>query len=150
MSDASFETFFLATAGAGGAFIGLLFVAISIAPKTTFGHMTAPGAPRQQLAEGALVTMANGFIVSSVALIPGVNVGWVAFGGGIWGTVAAAYIAWRVSQYHRNDGHSTTRRHLLRVISLSLIATLIYFIEAVLGLRLSCMNMQTARCEGWR
>jgi hypothetical protein len=136
MSDGSFETFFLATAGAGGAFIGLLFVAISIAPKSTFGHMMAPGAPRQQLAEGALVTMANGFVVSSIALIPGINVGWVAFGGGIWGTAAASYIGWRVAQFHRLDGSSVTRRHLLRVVSLSTIATVIYAIEALLGLQL--------------
>src|SRR5262245_55823201 len=102
MNDASFETFFLASAGAGGAFIGLLFVALSIAPKMTFGHMAPSDAPRQQLAEGALVTMANGFIVSSVALIPGINVGWVALVGGIWGVVAAAYIAWRVAKFHQH------------------------------------------------
>lgn len=136
MSDPSFETFFLAMAGAGGAFIGLLFVAISIAPKSTFGHMANPSAPRQLLAEGALVTMANGFIVSSVALIPGVNVGWVALIGGIWGTVAAIGIGWRVVQFHRYDSYATNWRHFLRVVSLSAIATLIYLVETAVGLRL--------------
>jgi len=32
MVSESFETFFLATAGAGAAFVGLLFIAISISP----------------------------------------------------------------------------------------------------------------------
>ena len=136
MSETSFETFFLATAGAGGAFIGLLFVALSIAPKTTFGHMAGSDAPRQQLAEGQLLGMANGFIVSCIALIPGVNVGWVAFGGGIWGVAAATYIAWCVARFHLHGPLHETWGHLARVVSLSLIAAAIYAIEAILGLRL--------------
>ncbi len=136
MTDPSFEAFFLASAGVGGAFIGLLFVAISISPRTTFGHMRVPAAPRQQLAEAALVTMANGFIVSSVALIPGLNVGWVALGGGIWGAIAASYLAWRVARYHRNDSRTATWRHTARVVSLSLIAVVIFTIEAGLGMQL--------------
>jgi hypothetical protein len=136
MSEVSFETFFLASAGAGGAFIGLLFVALSIAPKTTFGHMADSDAPRQQLAEGQLLGMANGFIVSCIALIPGINVGWVALGGGIWGIAVAAYIAWCVARFHWHGPLHETWRHLARVVSLSLIAAAIYAIEAILGLRL--------------
>ena len=43
MVPESFETFFLATAGAGGAFVGLLFVAISIGPQRTFGAAATAG-----------------------------------------------------------------------------------------------------------
>jgi hypothetical protein len=136
MRDASFETFFLASAGAGGAFIGLLFVALSIAPRMTFGRRNASGAPRQLLAEATLVTLANGFIVSSVALIPGINVGWVAFAGGIWGVGAAGYIAWRVAAFHRRGGSWPGWRQLARVVMVSVVATLIYVVEAAIGLAL--------------
>ena len=137
MGSESFETFFLAAAGAGGAFIGLLFVAISIGPQRTFGDSAAVGALRQFLAEAALVTLVNGFVVSSIALIPGVNVGWVALAGGVWGTATAAYLAWRFAQFHR---HGAERHrhwgHLLRVTSLSLVGTIVYAVEVVFGFRL--------------
>jgi hypothetical protein len=148
MVDGSFETFFVASASAGGAFIGLLFVALSIAPKTTFGHMADSNAPRQQLAEGAMMTMASGFLLSSIALIPGINVGWVALGGGIWGVVTASYIAWRVAQFHQHGRLPGSWGHLLRVTSLSLIATAIYAIETVLGLALLLDENSTGAVRG--
>jgi hypothetical protein len=148
MSDASFETFFLASTGAGGAFIGLLFVALSIAPNATFGRGDASGAPRQQLAEATLVTLANGFVVSSFALIPGINVGWVAFAGGIWGVGAAAYIAWRFFQFHQHGTLHESWQHLIRVVTLSLVATLIYAVEATLGLALLFDETETGALRG--
>ena len=87
MAPEGFREFFLATAGAGAALIGLLFVAITIGPERTFGASDRMGPPRQHLAEAALITMVNGFAVCCVALIPGVNVGWIAFLGGLWGAV---------------------------------------------------------------
>jgi hypothetical protein len=44
MISESFETFILACAGAGGGFIGLLFVAISIGQQRTPGDSAANGA----------------------------------------------------------------------------------------------------------
>jgi hypothetical protein len=133
----TFEAFFLATAGAGGAFIGLLFVAISIGPQRTFGDSAALGALRQFLAEAALVTLVNGFVVSCIALIPGINVGWAALAGGVWGTVTAAYLAWRIAHVHRHDpkGHAVWL-HQLRVVSVSLLATVVYAIETLVAIRL--------------
>jgi len=136
MAPEGFAEFFLASAGTGGAFVGLLFVAISIGPQRTFGD-PAMAAPRQHLAEATFLALANGFVVSSLALIPTINVGWVAIICGLWGTAAAAFLAWRFAQFHR---HGATRhapwRHLLRVASLSLVATVIYVSESLLGLRL--------------
>ena len=59
MVPASFANFFLATAGAGGALIGLLFVAISISPERIFSE----GAPRerQAVASGAFTALVNAF-----------------------------------------------------------------------------------------
>lgn len=137
MVSESFETFFLATSGAGGAFIGLLFVAISIGPQRTFGDLAVMGALRQHLAEATFLTLANGFVVSSITLIPGVNVGWVALACGVWGMATAAYLAWRFAHFHR---HGTVRHgfwlHLLRVTSLSLVAAVVFAIEGLFGLRL--------------
>lgn len=76
MVPTTFANFFLATAGAGDALIGLLFVAISINPERTFG----PGAARERqgVAANAFTALVNAFFVSTGALIPGTNVGAVA------------------------------------------------------------------------
>jgi hypothetical protein len=76
MAPESFETFFLASAGAGGAFVGLLFVAISISPQRTFDPRAVAGIQHQRLAEATLLTLFNGFVLSCVALVPGIDVGW--------------------------------------------------------------------------
>lgn len=134
MTPAVESEFFLATAGAGGAFIGLLFVAISIHPNLTFRGPTAGGVPRQFLAEATLVTLGNGFVVSCVALIPGVNVGWVAAALGLWGVVAAARLVVLLTRAHRHD--AVSRLHLLRVTSLSLTAVVLFAAEVVVGVAL--------------
>src|SRR6188472_1618566 len=102
MEQGDFAEFFLASAGAGGAFVGLLFVAISIGPQRTFGGPEITGAPRQSLAEAVFVTLANGFVVSCMALVPGDAVGWTAFALGIIGVFVAAHLGWIVARYHRH------------------------------------------------
>jgi hypothetical protein len=67
---ATFSTFFAASAGVAGALIGLLFVAISVAP--------APGRAQQRLqldirAGVAFSALTDALVVSLCALIPGVN-----------------------------------------------------------------------------
>ena len=68
------SNYFLATAGAGAALIGLLFVAVSIAPE----HIVARNAPieRQAVAASTFTALLNAFFVSLGALIPG-SLGWV-------------------------------------------------------------------------
>jgi hypothetical protein len=148
MDPESFEAFFLASAGTGGAFVGLLFVAISIGPQRTFGDVAVMGALRQHLAEATFLTLANGFVVSSIALIPGVNVGWFALAGGVWGTIAAAYLARSFASFHRHGtAHRRPGLHQLRAASLSLIATVVYAIEGLIGVRLV---LQPASESGFR
>jgi hypothetical protein len=137
MVPESFETFFLVTAGAGGALIGLLFVAISIGPQRTFDPLAIAGAQHQRLAEATLLTMANGFIVSCVALVPGVDVGWIVLVLGAAGIPITIHLVFFLARTHWHEGaRHAPSLHLLRVVSLSLVATVLYVSESVLGLRL--------------
>jgi hypothetical protein len=137
MMPEGFTEFFLASAGTGGAFVGLLFVAISIGPQRTFGDLAGMGAPRQHLAEATFLTLLNGFVVSSLALIPGITVGWVASVLGIAGILLALHLIWLFARFHR---HGAARyppwKDLVRVVSLSFIATVVFAIESLVGLRL--------------
>jgi hypothetical protein len=137
MVPESFETFFLATAGAGGAFVGLLFIAISISPQRTFDPHAVAGVQHQRLAEATLLTLFNGFVVSCVALIPDVNIGWITLVLGGAGVLIAAQLVGFLARSHQ---HVVSRRpswlHRLRVVSLSVVASLLYAIEGLLGLQL--------------
>ena len=61
--------FFIASAGAGAALLGLLFVSISISPEE---KITAYALVEKRIsASSALLSLTNAFIISLVALIPG-------------------------------------------------------------------------------
>jgi len=60
--------FFIASVSAAGALIGLLFVAISIAPEKIFGEAADP--VRRADATGAFTSLVNIFFVSLGALVP--------------------------------------------------------------------------------
>lgn len=70
-----FKDFLIACFGASASFIGLLFVALSVvlARNDTKLEFTD-----RRLAESAFTALANVFFISLTALIPGVNIGWVA------------------------------------------------------------------------
>lgn len=90
MSPGSFTNFFLASAGAGAALIGLLFVAVSIAPEQPF----VPGAPpeRRAVATTAFSALANAFFVSLGALIPTAGLGWFALAVGTSSIISTLFI----------------------------------------------------------
>jgi hypothetical protein len=68
-----FLNFFIASTSAGAALVGLLFVAVSIAPE----QMVTRRAPveRQAVAGSAFTALINAFFISLVALIPHFNIG---------------------------------------------------------------------------
>lgn len=137
MAPDGFAEFFLACAGTGGAFVGLLFVAISIGPGSTFGDLDVAGSPQQHLAEAALLTLVNGFVVSSIALIPAVNVGWFALVLGGVGAVAAIRLVGVFARlHHHGPAPHPSWGHLLRVVSQTLIGSVLFVLEALLGLLL--------------
>jgi hypothetical protein len=133
----SYETFFLASAGIGGALIGLLFVAISIQPERTFNPMSDTGELYQRLAEATLLTLTDAFLVSTVALIPGIDTAWLNVFLGVLGTLTALHLARRFLRLHQhNSRRLTPSRDRLRVISLSVIVTALFVVQVVIGFRL--------------
>src|SRR5579864_5423913 len=75
MVPPEFLNFFIASTSAGAALVGLLFVAVSIAPE----QMVTRQAPleRQAVAGSAFTALINAFFISLVALIPHINIGTV-------------------------------------------------------------------------
>src|SRR5205823_252942 len=76
MVPAADQPFFAASMGAAAALLGLLFVAVSIAPERTVGA----GAPieRQMVAESVFTALINAFFVSMGGASPGIPLGAVA------------------------------------------------------------------------
>jgi hypothetical protein len=68
MVPASFVAFFSISAGAAATLIGLLFVAVSIAPERTVGKKASSS--RRTVAESAFTALLNPFLISLIALIP--------------------------------------------------------------------------------
>jgi hypothetical protein len=62
------KDFFGASVGAAAALIGLLFVAITLAPEKVFG--TGADAEKRGQATGAFIALGNVFFVSLAALVP--------------------------------------------------------------------------------
>lgn len=68
MVPASYIPFFSISAGAAATLIGLLFVAVSVAPERTVGAKASSS--RRSVAESAFTALLNPFLVSLIALIP--------------------------------------------------------------------------------
>lgn len=124
MVPQQFYDFFAASAGAGAALVGLLFVAISIAPE----RIVAPGAPteRQAVAASAFTALANAFFISLAALIPRLNIGAVAL---VMSTLALTHslaLGWRLL-VQRGVWHD--RLGVVRRLFLVLVSVILYGYE---------------------
>lgn len=75
MVPAAYQNFVIASTQASAALIGLLFVAITLAPDRIFGEKAEAG--RQARALSAFTALANIFFISFSMLIPDINVGLV-------------------------------------------------------------------------
>lgn len=67
--------FFIASTGASAALIGLLFVAVSVAPERVFGG--AASGKRTYRATSAFFVLSNGLFISLGSLLPQLNLGSV-------------------------------------------------------------------------
>lgn len=135
MSLSSFSDFFLATAGAGGALIGLLFVAISINPERTFG----PDAPneRQSVAANAFTALIVAFFVSLAALLPDSNVGGISVVMAGLGILSSTRLGFQLARYHlRQRGQRTPLLvRLVRALVMVVGSVAVYGAFALAGAR---------------
>lgn len=83
MVPGTYANYFLGSTGASAALIGLLFVAISLAPERIVGPTAT--AMRSAQARSAFMALLNVFFVSLVALIPKTNLGYTALIMGVLG-----------------------------------------------------------------
>ena len=79
----SYRELFAAMAASSGALTGLLFVALSVAPRR--GPGSAPAVIREVRAAAALLAFTNALAVSLFGLVPGTNVGYPAVSLGVIG-----------------------------------------------------------------
>lgn len=133
MTFDAFIPFFAAAAGAGAAFIGLLFVAVSIRPEQLVWGKVHPLV--RTSVGNTFTALINGFFISCTSLIPGTNPGWVAFVLGITGVVNALSSSGSLVRHLR--GATATRRawwlNVLRWLMLSGLSLFVYVLEIWLG-----------------
>jgi hypothetical protein len=123
----SYHDFFVASAGVAGALIGLLFVALSVAPEPTDEHAAFAHRVR---ASGALTAFSNALTVSLFALIPDVGVGWPALSVAV---VGAGYVIRSLHERLTTDAaQGTSWRDLTFVGGISII----FAFQAEAGVRL--------------
>src|SRR5258706_1985779 len=124
MIPPSFANFFIASTSAGAALVGLLFVAISIAPE----HTVMVGAPlaRQAVATNAFTSMLNAFFISLGALIPTSKLGWVTLVMSLTGVSSSLSLGWNLLS-HRQRWQSVLRNMVLLVGSLIVYGYEFYF-----------------------
>jgi hypothetical protein len=107
-----YHDFFGASVGAAAALIGLLFVAVSIAPERTFGE--SADRLRRADAERAFAALGNIFFVSLAAVLPRSSLEAIAVIAALTLIQVArlAFIAWRT----RGDTYPWTQLGLISVV----------------------------------
>jgi hypothetical protein len=121
-----FMTFFAASLTADGALIGLLFVAIAIEPERTFGKAAAQ--ERELAASGAFTSLVNAFLVSMIALIPDINIGW--------GVICVAGLSLINIIIHAADKLRRGQRTFTRSLVYTISALLLYGLEIFYSVQL--------------
>jgi len=113
MVPEAFINFFLASSGAAAALVGLLFVAISIAPE----HIVQANAPieRQAMAASSFTALLNAFFISLAALIP-LNIGTVILPMSTIGLINSSFLAWNLLK-ERGRWLNVARRVFLILVS---------------------------------
>ncbi len=120
--------FFQSSVEAGGALIGLLFVAVTIAPAQSLMH--APLGARRLTAANTFTALVNAFFVSLVAQLPTVNLGIISVVMGALALVATTLLGYQWVKAPR-DWLGTRWRALVILLSLA-----VYGWQLIEGVRL--------------
>ncbi len=131
MVPPEYITFFMTAAGAGGALIGLLFVAVSLAPHRTV-QASAPVESRV-VSSSTFTALVIGFFIALGAVLPHWNIGILSLilsFMGVTNTLSQAWLLLKPWPTWQN----VVRRMWLTVLSLYLyIQTLIYAIQLLIS-----------------
>ncbi len=120
--------FMQASTGASATLLGLLFVAIQLAPTRTVGPTAPLG--RRATAESTFTALVNVFLISLIGLVPGTNIGKV--------TVIVALIGLAGTLRLGSDYLHTrpTRRGGVRAVTLVLASLVVYALELLYAVQL--------------
>ena len=124
MVPAAFANFFVASTGAGAALVGLLFVAVSIAPEQTV--LEGASLERRALATSVFTALLNAFFISLAALIPSSNLGWTALVLSLVGLSNTLTLGWNLLS-QRSHWRNMVRRVFILVVSLVLYGFELYY-----------------------
>jgi hypothetical protein len=122
----TYRELFAAIAGAAGALAGLLFVAMSVAPRQ--GPVSVPAVIRQVRAAAALLAFTNALAVSLFGLVPGTNVGYPA---AVLGVIGILFTA--AGMRSILSSASTVRQQWRRQLGLITLLLLIFGTELACG-----------------
>jgi hypothetical protein len=127
MVPPQFTNFFIASASAGAALVGLLFVAVSIAPE----RIVMANAPveRRAMAASSFTALLNAFFISLGALIPG-SVGVITLIMSASGLFNSLFLAWNLLKERQSW------QNVLRRIFLILASFIIYGYELYVAILL--------------
>src|SRR6266849_5089941 len=114
MVPEAFNNFFLASAGIGATLVGLIFVAVSIAPE----NIVQANAPieRQAMAASSFTALLNAFFISFGALIPGI-IGSLTLIMSALGLINSSFLAWNLLK-ERERWQNLVRRVFLILVSI--------------------------------
>src|SRR5689334_8568584 len=123
MIPESLTNFYLASAGIGATLVGLIFVAVSIAPERTV-QANAP-IERQAMAASSFTALLNAFFISLGALIPA-NIGYITLLMGSIGIVNSAFLG-RALLKRSERWQVIVRRMLIIIVSFIIYGYEIYY-----------------------
>jgi hypothetical protein len=128
MIPPSYGSFFAGSAQAAAALVGLLFVAVSVAPE----RIIKTGAPpeRQVVAESAFTALVNAFFISMGGLVPAVRLGDVVVGMSLASLLGTFSLAWKLRPSH------LVVLPLVRRYALIVVSVVLYGLELWDGLQL--------------
>jgi hypothetical protein len=124
--NGDYRDFLVALAGSAGALTGLLFVAMSVAPRRT-ATLETP-VIRQVRASAALLSFTNALAVSLYGLVPGMNIGYPALVLGVIGIMFSA------ASVRSMLASLRTFRQRSRQLSLIVLLLLIFGVEVICGI----------------
>lgn len=126
MITGTYRDFFAATAGSSGALTGLLFVAMSVAPREVL--VTGPPVVRRIRAAAALLSFTNALAVSLYGLVPTTNIGYPAL---VISVIGILFTAAAIRSILTNEAAARVRRRQVGLINILL---LIYGTQLAAGL----------------